>query len=64
VGVVLGLLCFNILNVDLTTAREKYDSSMEWVSDQGQKFKDFALGHIPGGASTGAGLFFGFRRKT
>ena len=62
--VILTLLSyFNVLNVDLTAAENQFRSSTSWVSDQASRLKDVALAHIPGSASTFAGMFLGFRRK-
>ncbi|MGH7177664.1 MAG: FUN14 domain-containing protein [Tepidisphaeraceae bacterium] len=63
VAVFVGLSWFNVLNLDLTTARTKYESSMQWVGDQSGRLYDAAKSHLPGSVSTFAGLFIGFRRK-
>lgn len=62
-GLMLGLSYFNVVNVDLTAAKEKYSNSIAWVTDQAGRLKDAALAHLPTSGSSMMGLFVGLRRK-
>ena len=61
---ILGALSyFNIMNVDLTAAQDKFKTSTSWVTEQGGRLKDVALAHVPGSAASFVGMFLGFRRR-
>ncbi len=62
-GLLLGLSYFNVVNVDLSAAREKYTDSIAWVTDQAGRLKDAALAHLPASGSGMMGLFVGLRKK-
>lgn len=63
VSIIAGLSYFHILNVDMTTTQQKYESVMHWVTDQGSKAASALMHHFPGSASSFAGMFLGFKRK-
>jgi len=62
-GLFAALSYFNVGNVDLTPAKQQYDSAMHWAGDQASKLKDAAMAHLPSGAATTVGAFLGFRRR-
>jgi uncharacterized membrane protein (Fun14 family) len=62
-GLMMLLSYFNVLNVDLSSAQTKYNSSIHWAQDQAEKLKDSALGHLPSSGSGVLGAFAGFRRR-
>jgi len=62
-AVVLALSYFGVLNVDFSSAEKQYESAMSWVTDQASRAAKTILNHIPGSASSFAGMFIGFRRK-
>ncbi len=64
-GVVIigGLSYFNILNVDLTSAKTNYSSAITWVSDQGQKLFNVVYEKMNATGPMAVGGFFGFRRR-
>jgi uncharacterized membrane protein (Fun14 family) len=62
-GLFAALSYFHVVNVDLTPAKQQYDSAMHWASDQASKLKDAAMAHLPSGGATTVGAFLGFRRR-
>jgi hypothetical protein len=58
-----GLSYFHIMNIDFSAVEKKYESDIAWVADQGERAAKALLNHIPGSASSFAGMFVGFRRK-
>ncbi len=62
-GLLLGLSYFNVVNIDLSAAREKYASASAWISDQGERLGDAAMAHLPASSSTLMGLLAGLKRK-
>jgi len=61
--VMMGLSYFNIMNVDLTAAKTKYESAIHWAQDQGYRLKDAAQSHLPSSGSGMVGMFAGFKRR-
>jgi uncharacterized membrane protein (Fun14 family) len=63
VGLLTLLSYFNVLNIDLTAAKTKYEDSIHWVDDQAHRVKDSVQSHLPSSGSSLLGAFAGFRRK-
>ena len=67
-AVVLGglvlLSYFNVMNIDLTAARNNYKDASSWVTDQAGRLRDSAEGHIHSTLGGALGLFIGWRKKT
>jgi len=62
-ALLLGLSYFNVVNLDLSKAQEKYSTSIAWITDQAVKLKDAAIAHFPASSSGVMGLLVGLRRK-
>ncbi len=62
-SVFMLLSYFNVMNVDLTSAENKYKSSIEWLDDQANRLENAAKSHLPSSGSGAVGIFAGFRRK-
>ena len=62
VGLLALLSYFNVLNIDLSAARQHYDSVAHWLADQAMRLKDVIAAHIPSGVSGTLGAFIGARR--
>ena len=62
-AILLALSYFNVLNIDMTAAREQYASTMAWATDQAHHLAKAILNHLPGSTSSFLGLFVGFRRR-
>jgi uncharacterized membrane protein (Fun14 family) len=58
-----ALTYFRIINIDMSSAQQQYDSAMHWLTDQSWRAAQAIIAHIPGSASSFAGMFIGFRRK-
>ena len=52
-----------VLNIDLSTAREKYGSALHWLGDQAARLKDMAVAHLPSSGGGTVGAWLGFRRR-
>ena len=65
VGIVILVLLsrFHVMNIDFTSAETKYQDSIHWLEDQGERFKDTAVAHLPHSSSGVFGAFAGFRRR-
>jgi uncharacterized membrane protein (Fun14 family) len=59
-----GLSYFNVMNVDMSKAEQKYESSKAWLTDQAWRLKDAVQSHLPSSGASALGLFVGFRRKS
>ena len=54
---------FWVINIDLSSAQQQYDTVAQWIMDQSKHLVDVVMAHVPGSASSFAGMFVGFRRK-
>ena len=63
IGLLMALSYFNVLNIDLSSAKTKYEDSVHWVNDQAKRVKEAAQSHLPSSGSSLVGAFAGFRRK-
>jgi uncharacterized membrane protein (Fun14 family) len=63
IAILMGLSWLRIVNIDLSQAQQEYNSAMAWMNDQAWILAKNILSHIPGSASTFAGLYVGFKRK-
>ncbi len=61
--VFLGLSYFDILNVDLTSARSGYETASAWLSDQASRLTDVLLDRIPSAGTGSLGFLLGFKKK-
>jgi uncharacterized membrane protein (Fun14 family) len=59
-----GLSYFNVMNVDMSKAEQKYESSKAWVTDQAWRLKGAVQTHLPSSGASLLGMFVGFRRKS
>ena len=63
-AIFLGLSYFNVTNVDLSKAQQRYESSKAWFYDQAGRLNDVVKSHLPRSGGTVLGMFIGFRRKS
>ena len=63
VGGIMALKYFNILNVDTQAVEERGRTFLEWLTREGDLFKDAVVKHIPSAGSGLVGTWIGFRRK-
>jgi uncharacterized membrane protein (Fun14 family) len=63
IAILMGLSWLRIVNIDLSSAQQEYNTAMAWLNDQAWILAKNVLAHIPGSASTFAGLYLGFKRK-
>lgn len=62
-SIMMLLSYFNVMNLDLTAARTKYETSIHWAQDQAYRLKEAAQSHLPSSGSGTIGAFAGFRRR-
>jgi uncharacterized membrane protein (Fun14 family) len=63
IGALALLSYFNVMNVDLSAAETKYQSSIHWAQDQASRLAKVAESHLPSSGGSVVGAFAGFRRR-
>lgn len=61
-GAAAAVSYFTGINIDLSRAREAYDQSAGWISQQTTALLDLIQRHFGGAMAAGAGAFLGGRR--